>query len=243
MSKRKSGARQKRTRSTDIPYPDAEEIASRLRIAPPPSVTLNLAGRFAREEWNRKGADFDLHLATDDSTAPSPLSHLLGACLRLRGLCDLEDPRREAALRERAATLVLLDEAAKRYSPEFLQARAMFVACEIERGMRDWPATPHAFVEALCGETALRACDNGEEEERRLECLQALERLGALDSDRRRPASEIAKKIELGLAPASLKRPLSALVREGCVGAKVGRGGGCWLEQAGLAKLRESRGA
>ena len=87
MTKRKTGAKNKRTHRSDKAYPDPEQIAARLKIARPASIGVQVEGRFAREDWIESHSDLALQQAKHGRAAPSALSHLLQACLGISAAC------------------------------------------------------------------------------------------------------------------------------------------------------------
>lgn len=67
--------------------------------------------------------------------------------------------------------------------------------------------------------------------------LVAMRKLGAIDSDKRRPTEEIAAMALGGNADANaLKAVMSELNSRELVDSKTGRGGGCWLTPKGCVR-------
>lgn len=73
---------------------------------------------------------------------------------------------------------------------------------------------------------------------REMQCLEALNRLGADHSERSATAGKVAGKVSGDLEPNALKGPLASLRKKGLVDAATGRGGGSWLTERGAELLR-----
>jgi len=73
------------------------------------------------------------------------------------------------------------------------------------------------------------------------EILEALWRLKGTDAEKRKTASDIAKKVGGNATEQSCKSPLSDLKRRSLVDSKEGRGGGSWLTPKGLELIVQVR--
>lgn len=74
--------------------------------------------------------------------------------------------------------------------------------------------------------------------DRHVECLQALGELQAVSEETRATGERIATKVAgPDSNPGLVKVPLAELHRAGLTNSKGGRNGGCWLTEAGMAKL------
>lgn len=78
--------------------------------------------------------------------------------------------------------------------------------------------------------------------DRAQDLLLAMLEMGLFDSDHRKPTEEIAAKAFGAAADANAaKNPMAELNTRGLVDSKVGRGGGCWLTDSGLARAKKLR--
>ena len=78
---------------------------------------------------------------------------------------------------------------------------------------------------------------------RQYNILESLYRFEAFSADSLRTTEEIAKKAEGSEAnPEQFKRPIADLKKRGLVGAKLGKGGGCWLTKDGKSLIKRERG-
>ena len=149
-------------------------------------------------------------------------------------------PERFASIRDFAIA------AAKKLGIEGMPPTVTTMPVSVETGTPAESVTPTVKTEQGEG---IGGCDSTSHEplltDKHIDTLEALRLLGATSRDKRRTASEIAKKFAGDADPGLVKEALAELTRLGYVQSLRGRSGGSWITPQGgnALQLRSGNGS